>query len=359
MAEPAITSLTPAPTVTIPASTPFSLPPGPPQIDVIEALPPAAAEKLRLLRQRSEDSHAVIPPFEQVNQASIERVDAERSLARLTNHPQDFGLNLPEDHHTVVQAQKRLDKAKADLKRITELQATRTEAWHAVSGALSNVEAWLRHGRPQGVALQDFDVDVPKLNKGETVIEAVERVRRRGRELKADLHRIASAQYPSNYTKQKMREQITQLAERGAPDVTTLVEHDSKVEFQTQRLQSQVYNTEQRAVAFTEVTDAVALACWLHRDVLIARLEAEIDAESDDNGALTHEQRELRSAEVMGDLLAVERDEAALMWRAMDQRLPVEFRADINPIAVLGLKLVTVTNGHWLETSPGLSWVRR
>jgi hypothetical protein len=43
----------------------------------------------------------------------------------------------------------------------------------------------------------------------------------------------------------------------------------------------------------------------------------------------------------MGDLLAVERDEAAVVWSAMAQNLPVEHRADINPVALLGVRLVT------------------
>jgi len=61
------TTLPPAPTVTITAQAPFSA--GflsPPSFDAIELLPPAAAEKLRMLRQRSADAHAVIPPFEDV-----------------------------------------------------------------------------------------------------------------------------------------------------------------------------------------------------------------------------------------------------------------------------------------------------
>jgi hypothetical protein len=41
---------------------------------------------------------------------------------------------------------------------------------------------------------------------------------------------------------------------------------------------------------------------------------------------------------VMGDLLAVERDEAALVWQAQAQNLPVEHRADISPLALLGLR---------------------
>jgi hypothetical protein len=67
---------------------------------------------------------------------------------------------------------------------------------------------------------------------------------------------------------------------------------------------------------------------------------------------LTHEARQRREAEVMGDLLAVERDEAALMWRAMAERLPVEHRPDVNPVALLGLRLVATAHITSSETSP-------
>ena len=59
-----ITSLTPAPLSTVVAQTPLSAGfPSPPQFDAIELLLPAAADKLRALRQRSDDLHAIIPPF--------------------------------------------------------------------------------------------------------------------------------------------------------------------------------------------------------------------------------------------------------------------------------------------------------
>ena len=44
--------------------------------------------------------------------------------------------------------------------------------------------------------------------------------------------------------------------------------------------------------------------------------------------------RQQREAVVLGDLLAVERDEGALVWQALAQNLPVEHRNDINPVAL-------------------------
>jgi hypothetical protein len=218
---------------------------------------------------------------------------------------------------------------------------------------LAHVEAWLRDGKPSGVLLKDYDEgEPPKPNKNETIITAIERLRRRGRELRADLHRIASAPFPSAYCKQRMAAQIEALAMRGAPDVSMLIEHDGDIAWPTQRLQSQVIGTEQRTLAFTELAEPIAVLAWLLTDQLKKRLSAEIDTEADDGAALTHEMRQQREAETMSDLLAVERDEAALVWQAQAQNLPCEHRAEILPPALLGLQLITAPRAAPPPTSP-------
>ena len=59
-----------------------------------------------------------------------------------------------------------------------------------------------------------------------------------------------------------------------------LVERDGKIEWPTQRVQSEVIGA-QRALAFAEVPHALALTCWLHHDALIAALDREIDGEAE------------------------------------------------------------------------------
>ena len=146
-----------------------------PQYDVVDALPSAAAEKLRLLRQRSADAHALIPEFADIQSASMARVEAEQTLKRLTNHPQDGGFNLPETDQRVVAAKKHLDKMTADFKRQTELQERRTAEWQATSGAVATCDDLLRHGVPGNCQIDPAEVEPPKLNKGETVVDAIER----------------------------------------------------------------------------------------------------------------------------------------------------------------------------------------
>ena len=138
---------------------------------------------------------------------------------------------------------------------------------------------------------------------------------------------------------------------QGAPVVSNVIEHDAAIIWPSRRQQSEVIS-EQRSLAFAEVTDTLALTCWLHRDALIKRLDAEISAEADDGAALSHEQRQQAEAQVMGDLLSVERDEAWWVWQAQSDNLPCEHRGDISPLALLGLRLVTTPRAPDGPSSP-------
>jgi len=323
-----------------------------PSFDPIEVLPPKGAGWLRALRQHVQDLRSLTFPFADIQEASTARIQAEQRLKRLTDHQQQGGFHLAPDDPRVLEQQRQLDKLTADFNRLNELNETRKAALRAASHVLSAVEGWLKDGRPPGTVLQDHEVEVPKLAKGEnSLLDAIERLRRRGRELKADLHRIRSAPFPSSYCKQRMRAQIEALAMQGAPDVANLIEHDRPIVWPTQRVQSQVFSADP-ALAFAEIEAAVPLIAWLFKDALIKRLDAEIDTEADDATALSHVEREKREAEVMGDLLATERDEAALTWAALEQKLPVEHRADISPVALLGVRLITAPRANG---SPGTS----
>ena len=189
-----ITSLTPAPLNIVVAPTPLSAGfPSPPPFDVIELLPSAAADKLRALRQRSDDLHAIIPPGEDVRLANTAKIEAANALKRLVDHPQDGGFGLGADDRRVIVATKALEKATADFERLKQLEETRSQAWRTASQAKATCADWLRHGKPGNTQLEPIETESPKLNKGESLIDGIERHRRRVRELRADLHRIESA----------------------------------------------------------------------------------------------------------------------------------------------------------------------
>jgi len=117
--------------------------------------------------------------------------------------------------------------------------------------------------------------DPPKLAKGEaSIIDANENRRRRVRELKADLHRLESAPYPSADAKRRLREQIAALAQRGA-QVSLLIEHaEGEIVWATRSLQSQVLNSERAAVAFAETPDTLTTLVWAIKDKIIIKPRA-------------------------------------------------------------------------------------
>jgi hypothetical protein len=224
-----------------------------------------------------------------------------------------------------------------DFRRLTELQEVRSAAFQSASAALAACEHYLRHGVPDGCQIEAVEIEPTKLAKGEDIFSALEKIRRRGREIKASLHTIASAPFPSKQAKARMREMVEQLAQRGQPDCSPLLEAGREIAWPVTTVKSMV-PSEQPQLAFAEVPDTIALFAWLHKDALIKRLDAEIDAEADDPASLSVGDREIRTAEAMGDLLDVESQEASLTWSAMEQNLPVEFRADCSPLAILQVR---------------------
>jgi hypothetical protein len=325
-----------------------------PSFDVIDALAsaPAGADKMRMLRQRSNDGNALIPKFEDLREASMKRIDAENTHRRLISHPQDGGFGLKPDDRRVIAAEKHLEKMTADFKRLQELQEVRSAAWQTASAALANVENWLRHGVPGNCKLEAVEVEQPKLLKNEGLLDGVDRFRRRGREVKAAIHTIQSSCYPRSFACAEIRREVETLAVRGTPVVSDVIEHAGKIVWPMQRVTSEVIGAEQRARAFTEIPDTLALFAFVHKDALLAVLDALIDAEADDAASLSHEERQRREAEALGDLLDIERQEAALVWQAQAQGLPVEHRADISPLALLGLQLVSAPRAAPPPTSP-------
>jgi hypothetical protein len=263
------------PTPTLPAAPanpqPFNFTPtAPPQFDPIALLPASAADKLRMLRQRSADAHRLVVPHADLQAASTARTDAKNALARLVAHASEGGFRLPDTDARVIAATKALARAEDEFKRLQDRSEARAQGWTATSQALANVETWLRTGRPGGTSLEAVEVDVPKPAKGESgLLDQIENRRGRVRELKAAEHTIESAPYPSSHAKRRLREIVEQLSRE--PDVTLLIEHDREVIWPTSRVQAEVYGAE-RALAFHEAVDVVGLFAYLLKPKASCRL---------------------------------------------------------------------------------------
>jgi hypothetical protein len=194
---------------------------------------------------------------------------------------------------------------------------------------LQSITNWLE-ALPADVALaEDVHGDKSKIIRDAVTPDALEKRRRRIRELLADLRQADAAPYPASEAKQRAREELKQLAERGRPNVFPLIEQRQAIRWP--ELPQTRYDV---ATNKDRVTDTVAMFAWLHRDVLMTAIEREIDESAGDAQALTDAQRAERFKILLGDLLTTEREEEELIQAAA---FHVDRRADADPRAVLGL----------------------
>jgi hypothetical protein len=325
-----------------------------PAYDMADYLPAPAADRLRDLRQRISDKRALAVPFEKRHAASTERFECEARLKRLQDRRSNGGFELADDDPSVLVEKKRLGALTAESRRLNDLDTVRSTQWREAGYVLANIEAWLRDGQPPGTKLDVCETAVPSLPKGQSLTAAIEIRERRIRELQAEARRVEASPFPAAYARQRMREKVTTLAARGAPSVARLIQKsDGDIEFAEASHLVPVMGRTDASIAGWQQSDAFLLTCFLNRDALIKALDAEISAVSDDAHAMTVEQREKATATIMSQMLACDRELSELIWLAQAQNLPVEFRPDANPLAVLGLALVTTPHTARSGTSPG------
>ena len=264
-------------------------------------------------------------------------------------------MGQPEDAPAVVDERKKLERVTAERARLQELSDVRGARWAVAKRLERDVIDWvLKGGIPGGCQLAEHE-DEPisaLVKKNERIADAVERYRHRLRELAADLHRVRSSPWPSKDAKTKASEQITALAQAGAPDVDRCVEHGLAVGFNTVVATALVRGTDKPASVSNENVDVMGFVCWALRDQIIARIEQEIDAVADDKAAMDQSQRDLAEEEINNSVLMIERSECALLWHAEANGEVIDFRAGTNVMALLGVRLVTAPA---VNPSPGTS----
>jgi hypothetical protein len=307
-------------------------------------LPPAAAAKLRRLAGEQADLDSAIYELSQRRSGFVQaKQNAQRNLDSYQNFR---GSRLPlhrgeppgahERERAIEAARRDLDSAIGELgdidERIARLNARKSSLTTAVF-------AWLKDRVPPGPdLLEEHDtLAPPQLRKGETWPAAIGVIRQTITALRADLGETASAPLPSGLVKARLRSEITALAERGKPFVAPCIEAGRPLVFRSNPAPVSVASANGGALGTATVDDSVGLVCWLFRDVLVAKVEAEVDAAADDKHAMTPEQRVQRERDLAGQILAAERLEEAAIEAAAADGIELQRRGDADPRAMLQL----------------------
>jgi hypothetical protein len=262
--------------------------------------------------------------------ANAKRQEAAKRLAELRAA---VARGVPLENSATAKIEHDVDEANAEIEGLRP----RTEFLSAVimttSALLRRLESYAKAYLQSGAQSRLADpIAQPELAKNETWIVAIEKRRRRIRELHADADRYRAAPQLSSVALQREIERIDALAALGAPDASNAIERGSDVEWPMLNYKKFVAGG---WIEFSALD--LSLITHLLRDKMVAAAKAAIEAAADDDAALSDADRAKLIGEAERDALAVEREECALVRAAKSVGQPVLFRPDADPRAVLGL----------------------
>jgi hypothetical protein len=309
------------------------------RVDVVDLLPPAARERLEAMRLAADDARAATRAHaDRLSDLRHRKRDAELRLRMLRAYP---GSKIRDEDRPAAELISEITEVGARISKTDELVRERSERAGAISALVHRAEKWLGE-LPSTATLVDMEPLEPKLGKGEAVIDAIERCRRRVRELVADAHRVRSAPVPSAEAKRRIRAEIDRIAAMGEIDVSGAIEGGDVLRWPVSTHHIPITGA---GVGSLVQVDNTAVMAWLFRDQLIARLEAEVDLVADDAAALDDTDRAARLAEIASDQLATEREEVALIETAARTGLTIAHRADVSIEALLGVHIIEQQEG--------------
>lgn len=293
--------------------------------------PPSTLAKLREMQDRREAAFALAQvALAKLREATAEYRHAEDQLAEMDRSQPGVAYPRAVREKELASAQAAKQRAGEEVVLRRARYDAATQAANEAGACLQELEGWLR--KLDGlVEFRPFARPVPSpVRKGEPVHAALDRVRSDIANLKADLHRIASAPITSTEAKAQVRREVEALAEQGEPDLGRV--------FAGQPIRWPTYTprTPSGQIITTDLFDARATLVWLMRAPLLARLDAEIDALSDDAAALSAEQRRTEDARVRAEILALERAEESIIESA-PAGVVIHRRQKADPRAVLNL----------------------
>src|SRR5262249_34559469 len=175
-------------------------------------------------------------------------------------------------------------KRVANVARLQARYDAAIAVWKPARGLTQNLERWIEGQR--GAQLVDFVGPEPVLRKNETPAQAVERCRRRGRQLEADIQKIQAAPHPSALRKEAARAQIAAWAERARLGALSSVDHGEDLTPPTAAVEILAFGLPRGALVTATTFDALGLIARMFGDRLYEVACEEIDAVADDAAAL-------------------------------------------------------------------------
>ena len=214
-----------------------------------------------------------------------------------------------------------LSAEREEHSRLLGLQAQQQRRHTELSNGTSRVRQFLM-ALPATVMLEDAPRERVKPRKGESISDALQRVRKDISGLASDLRKLYQAGPRAADLKRAAKNYVNGLAQTGRPKITA--SHEKfEMAFETG--------------AYTLAPNVRAILAWFDPDGLIRRLEDEIDALPVPPLTLSAKEKNERIATAKANMLAAEREEEALIELASDSGQQIIRRYHADPAAILGV----------------------
>lgn len=293
-------------------------------------LPEPARDKLLALRTQRDDTRALLEAamttVTDLVAPGNELVAAQRELAQLENPDLKLGFADMDKERAdqegakfgrrIEEARARVAFIKAQHQKARALQEERGKLWQVAHGLCTRIEEWLDKGSSPLALASPVS---PEPDKGLTALETLTRLRERRAALGAERRKVEGATMSPSEAKQRLRSIVEGRAAK--VHVSGLIHRDDHV-----------------SVGASGEHEAFNLLCWLQPDVVVRRLEREVDEQSADRFTLSELDQARELKKLNDKILGLERREEALIEWLAGQGTVVPRRADADPRAVLGVE---------------------
>jgi hypothetical protein len=215
-----------------------------------------------------------------------------------------------------------------EVERLIAVRTKQNERHALLLELVNNVRRYIQAMPPGGVSLEAIKQPAPKLLKGESLNDALTRVRDQITAVKGHRYAVASAAPPKAVRKEAARRYVDEMAKLGAPNITI---RDGKFEvaFGAGTAKSFVPQS---------VKGAAQLFAWIDPAAFLKRLTDAIDAMPEPVHVMDTDERDRRILTLTSDLEKLEIEEESIVEAAADDGIEVLRRPDASPAAVLGVR---------------------
>jgi hypothetical protein len=225
------------------------------------------------------------------------------------------------DADAVEAAEAELAKATAALDVAQSAHMRRRDNAHLAQSTLTAVRSWLEMQERPGRVIEALDPVPAKVLQGETISEAILRVRGEIRDAEVELSALAAMPPGREDMQAQIVAEVQRLAQRGRPSVA-VVNGAVTVRWPLRTDGSTVTAPEVFAALFPDVT----------QELLLSLLP------DSNGGALSEIERSRRTKEMKCAKFELERVEEALIVEALAQGVAVSRRPDASPAAILNAR---------------------